>query len=721
MKRLGWQGRLAIRQALLAATIGLALGIAFSAIGLVREFHESAEVERQALERMLAVLRDPAAQASYHLNDQAAADVVRGALAFEPAREAVLRNDFGETLAQGRNDALPGSADAWWTRFVAPTQELALPLEYGPARKRVGELRVVAAQGPRVERFLKTVWRDLALSILRSLIVALALGVLFYATLTRPLAAIAARIRSGPAAEGGRPIAGVGRSDEIGEIAAAFDRYEREARERARSLEASAAALAASELRYRRIVETAGEGVWQLDEAGTTILANEAMAHMLGTTTDALVGRSIFDFVGDVDRHAVEDSLRRRHDGGSARRELRFRRSDGGELWAEVSSCPIAEADGRHAGALAMVTDATDRRRRDDELRATNARLREMVGDLERHKQDMAQIAELNELLQSARTEADAFDVIRAVGGRLFAEGSGALSIAGAGGEMQRVGTWGAQAWVPPRYSRDVCWAVRRGAPHLQSPEHGVRCTHDPGGAAGNLLCTPLYVEGKLIGLLHVADGSAGTLLDDTLRQRVEIFGEVIKLGLSNLRLRDDLREQAVRDPLTGLPNRRLFDEELPRELARSLRSGGSLTVAVVDVDRFKHFNDAYGHDAGDRVLCAVAAKIRRGIRAGDIACRYGGDEFVVLLPDATAAEAKARFDKLLADHEAGDGLDPEAMPERVTFTIGLASAPECGRDPATLLRAADAALYIAKARGGFDVEVAVPGTPEVGAATAAR
>jgi diguanylate cyclase (GGDEF)-like protein len=160
-----------------------------------------------------------------------------------------------------------------------------------------------------------------------------------------------------------------------------------------------------------------------------------------------------------------------------------------------------------------------------------------------------------------------------------------------------------------------------------------------PVGAA---LCIPLYVEGQLLGMLHVSGAGGGDRVDEALRQRAEIFGAVIKLGLSNLRLRESLRQQAVRDPLTGLPNRRLFDEMLPRELARCLRSGQPVTVAMIDVDRFKHFNDTYGHDAGDRVLRRIAATLTRGIRSADVACRYGGDEFLCLLPGATDSASSA-------------------------------------------------------------------------------
>ncbi len=708
MNRRRISGRLAVRLALIAALCGFVFGVAFSAFEISRDYAELAADQKRAIAQMLAVIREPAAQACYQLSEQAAGVVVTGTLAFAPVREAVLRNDFGETLARGSHPAMPVETEAWWTRFVPPTQAYTLTLDYGPAKKRVGELTVIADQGPLVARFLQGVWRVIGSSIARSLIVALALGVLMYLTLTRPLASIAARIRLAPSPESPAPLPEAGRRDEIGEIAAAFQRYEQEARERTRNLEQSAHALSASEARYRRVVETAGEGVWQVDANGTTTLTNEAMAQMLATTAASLVGRSMYDFMDAEGRRVQQELLQSRRSGTGNRREMRFVRADGGELWAEVSTCSIVDADGRPAGALAMVMDATERRRSEDELRTTNAQLRSMVGDLERHKRDMAQIAELNELLQSARGEAEAFDVIRATAARLFADGAGALSISGGADELVRVGDWGRSTWIPARITRDSCWAIRRGGSHEQSPAAGVQCAQHGANPVGAALCIPLYVEGQLLGMLHVSGAGGGDRVDEALRQRAEIFGAVIKLGLSNLRLRESLRQQAVRDPLTGLPNRRLFDEMLPRELARCLRSGQPVTIAMIDVDRFKHFNDTYGHDAGDRVLRRIAATLTRSIRSADVACRYGGDEFLCLMSGMTAAEARARFERVLEEDAVADGAEPGDLPEPVTFTVGLATAPDCATDAAGLLRAADAALYDAKASGRHCVAVAM-------------
>lgn len=165
-------------------------------------------------------------------------------------------------------------------------------------------------------------------------------------------------------------------------------------------------------------------------------------------------------------------------------------------------------------------------------------------------------------------------------------------------------------------------------------------------------------------------------------------------------RLETALREQAIRDPLTGLFNRRYLDETLPRELHRCRRNGEPLTVAMLDLDYFKNFNDDYGHEAGDTVLQAVGELLRRALRSGDLACRYGGEELVLILPGAPLVMAQARLEEL---RQAVMQLHPQhrsgELPA-ITVSIGLAMAKPEEADASALLSRADAALYRAKEQG---------------------
>jgi diguanylate cyclase (GGDEF)-like protein len=178
-------------------------------------------------------------------------------------------------------------------------------------------------------------------------------------------------------------------------------------------------------------------------------------------------------------------------------------------------------------------------------------------------------------------------------------------------------------------------------------------------------------------------------------------------------RLRAALQEQVIRDALTGLYNRRHLDEALTQELARATREGYPVSVALLDVDHFKDLNDAYGHAAGDRMLTAIGALLGGSVRGGDVACRYGGEELLVVLPNAGAADVLARAEEWRAGCAALRVAGPDDGDLQVTVSIGIATAPQNGTSPAAILAAADRALYTAK-RLGRDRIVAAPDRPSL-------
>jgi diguanylate cyclase (GGDEF)-like protein len=183
--------------------------------------------------------------------------------------------------------------------------------------------------------------------------------------------------------------------------------------------------------------------------------------------------------------------------------------------------------------------------------------------------------------------------------------------------------------------------------------------------------------------------------------------GEQISLALANLRLQETLRSLSIRDPLTGVFNRRFMEASLERELARARRAGHSLGVLMIDIDHFKLFNDTHGHEAGDVLLAGFAELLRRSFREEDIVCRYGGEEFLVLLPGSSSDQTVARA---LSVCEAVRSFEPYHQRRplgRISVSVGVASFPEDGSSDEALVRAADAALYRAKHEGRDRVVVA--------------
>src|SRR5436189_3404384 len=163
-------------------------------------------------------------------------------------------------------------------------------------------------------------------------------------------------------------------------------------------------------------------------------------------------------------------------------------------------------------------------------------------------------------------------------------------------------------------------------------------------------LCMPLTVRGGTPGILCVLGTDARSGEHQVGQQRLAVaVGEAIKLALSNLNLQNKLREQAIRDPLTGLFNRRFLEETMSRDVYRAQRRNSPLCVVMLDLDDFKRFNDTFGHDAGDALLRELGQVLREKLRKSDISCRYGGDEFVLVLPDSSLADTQKRVEEICA------------------------------------------------------------------------
>jgi diguanylate cyclase (GGDEF)-like protein len=268
-------------------------------------------------------------------------------------------------------------------------------------------------------------------------------------------------------------------------------------------------------------------------------------------------------------------------------------------------------------------------------------------------------------------------------------------------------------SWLDPVHSRSEfsplsCWALRRGLPHRAGGQSvDVACDHlqAGGGDEADFICLPLTAQREILGLLYLE--SRGDAQQAPTRSDVYLtmLAENIGLAVANLRLRDALREMAMADPLTGLANRRHLDAVLGLELAAGERP---LSCVMMDVDHFKRINDTFGHDAGDAVLREVGVALKGSSREGALAFRFGGEEFLLLLPGLTldqarerAEEVRGRIAALRIEHE---GKDLGA----ITASFGVSSTPEvCGADK--IVQTADAALLRAKAAGRNRVVAADP------------
>ena len=346
---------------------------------------------------------------------------------------------------------------------------------------------------------------------------------------------------------------------------------------------------------------------------------------------------------------------------------------------------------------------------RNDEIGSLARSFNRMAEQLDQQRREAVALNRMREMLHAAQTMADAERVLATLAPQCLPSSSGRLFLLSESRTLlAHAAGWGAGLGDEP-FEPDDCWSFRVGRAHeVSDPSVDVVCRHRL-GVAGATLCLPLTAQGETVGLLHLSYN--GTAAPSVAKE----LGEMLALTLANLRLREAMRDQAVRDPLTGLFNRRYLDETFAREMARAARTGSPVGVVVVDIDHFKRVNDTYGHGAGDVLLKRVAALLLGSFRANDVVCRYGGEEFVAVLPDCGLQDAVRRAEGV---REAMHGLRAEHEGRslgRVTVSAGVAASPEHGRDPEALVRAADRALYRSKSEGRDRVTSAdaAPGSAE--------
>jgi diguanylate cyclase (GGDEF)-like protein len=351
-----------------------------------------------------------------------------------------------------------------------------------------------------------------------------------------------------------------------------------------------------------------------------------------------------------------------------------------------------------------MLREIRGRGRAERETMASNARLRSTVEELENTSSDLRELSHFASMLQSCVRVEEALELTTRLMERLLpGTGGSVYRIRASQDYAEAMAHWG-EPWVPSAQMLppDHCWALRRGQPQLvRGRGDTVRCSHiesDVGATA----CIPLNAQGNQLGFLYVSSADDGFL---SRVQLIETAAEQLAMALSNLQLQERLRIQSIREPLTGLFNRRYLEESLSRELARCERRGLPLTLMMLDLDHFKRFNDTHGHPGGDALLAGFGQLLQRLSRQEDIACRYGGEEFTLILPESSVQAARERAEQIRLAVEALRvqhlGKDLPA----VTVSIGLACFPEDGDDPESLVRHADQALYRAKSRGRNRVE----------------
>lgn len=324
---------------------------------------------------------------------------------------------------------------------------------------------------------------------------------------------------------------------------------------------------------------------------------------------------------------------------------------------------------------------------------------RALIEDARSAHQQVEELFAMTDMLQAAEDHDDAGAVLMATARRLLPEFGGALYVFNNSRDRLDIAArWNLSDGFDPS---DVllpsnCWALKRGKPHINDPHADTLCCMHHIGTAATVE-VPMMARGSVHGLLILsleAKGSFDRLKD--VRRLARALADSMSLALSNISLREKLRTQSLRDPLTGLYNRRYMEDALERYISLAERSGTATSVVMIDLDNFKHLNDAHGHAKGDAVLRDVAGQLVSALRPSDVVARYGGEELLVILPNCGIDAAMIKAEALRARIE---GLS-EAHGAVITASFGVAGVPETSTSPNDVIPMADAALYSAKQAG---------------------
>lgn len=547
-------------------------------------------------------------------------------------------------------------------------------------------------------------------------------------------------------------------------------------------------ALRASQERYRRIVETANEGIWAIDEQFRTIYINQQMSEMIGYTPEEVLGRLITDFVFAEDRPTLEQRLALRRQGQGERYHVRYQRKDGSELWVRVSATPVLDDDGSFQGAFAMFTDITGAKRAEAALRASEELYRDLIenaNDLIYRTDAEGHFTFFNEtalhLMQYPAEflrglhyleliHPDYREAARRFYGRQFLR-----RLEDSYYEFPAVTKSGHTIWFGQHthlifedeeivgfqaVARDITERKRAEEELRESEERFKHLAEAAFEAivivengiivdANSAFCRMYgYERGEVIGksaleftapdareLVQkmISNGREGIYQSRGLRRNgtifpTEILGRSIpyhgrtarvaairditerkqyeqqieeqkrELEEANNRLEEAnarLEALAAIDGLTGLKNHRIFQERLAEEAQRAARYGAPLSLLMIDVDKFKQYNDTFGHPAGDIVLKTVARLLEDNARDIDVVARYGGEEFAVILPQTDATGAYTLAERIRK------AVETAPWPQRpVTISGGFATIRSPRIQEAELIARADQALYQSKAAG---------------------
>ena len=470
-------------------------------------------------------------------------------------------------------------------------------------------------------------------------------------------------------------------------------------------------ALSQSEERFKLIAWATKDAVWDWDLLANQIWWGDGLQKIFHYSSDFIQPNPEWrlERIHPEDRqkvnHTIDQALLLGMEFWS--KEYRFQRKDG--TYADIMDRGYILRDdrGHPYRMIGAMLDITERKYMESTLLQANEQMRLVLIELQLRNHETALLNEMSRLLQACQSFEEAYRVVTDFASRIFPHTTGALYLLNTARTVVTAKTsWGNLAAIGRAFVSNDCLALRRGLTHPLGKDQALtRCLHLTEPLPVVSICLPIQIQSEVLGVFHI-QSQEEEYLDETKQQIAYVIVEQTGMALSNLGLREALREQSIRDPLTGLYNRRYMEEALKQHLSRVTRHLHPLGIIMIDLDHFKYFNDTYGHAVGDELLRTIGQFLKGCIRNEDIACRYGGEEFILIMPEVSLEKVQQRAEDLRQGAKqllVGDGLfhDP------ISLSIGIAMYPVHGQTIEGILKSADSALYKAKQEGRDRVVIA--------------
>jgi diguanylate cyclase (GGDEF)-like protein/PAS domain S-box-containing protein len=472
-------------------------------------------------------------------------------------------------------------------------------------------------------------------------------------------------------------------------------------------------ALQTSEMQLSSVLNSSLDGIMAFqalrDDHGLIIdfiflLVNPTASEIVNRLPGDLIGKRLLEELPGNKEEGLFDAYVQVVETGEPAKKEFYYNHDGIDLWFEHIAVKLGD------GFAISFRDITDLKQSKLAIQKVNQELEERISDLNQRHQEMLLLSELSDFLQACLTVEEACAAISHLVEPLFPNYTGGIFITNASrNQVELLSAWGESLHSQTDFHPQDCWALRRGRTHFVDYHRaGLRCNHiHTDQDINSTLCIPLIAQGENLGLFYL-DTKFATILPEAKQQLARTVAERIALAIANLRLQETLQHQSIRDPLTGLFNRRYLEEIFNQELSRAQRQQQQIGVIMLDIDHFKRFNDTYGHEAGDYVLQMVGILLKDSVRASDVVCRYGGEEIILVLPNSSLEATQSRAEEIrLAIAKLSISHNGQLL-GIITASLGVASFPQHGATGNAIIQEADAALYRAKAAGRNQVILAL-------------